>query len=278
MTEDAKDALAQVERIEALPIDPNQLNPAAIGRQIADDLKRRVEQLAKAWGCEPLEALKRHISGPGTWDESAWREQGLKDCRQLVAEEPDKLEWRDINILMEADAEEGWRALDKVVSLARMNRATGDTASEAVVTEMCGLQEKARFDGIRSELRSSWKPQPGLESILIDTMAQCLYLSELWMARHAHDLMHPPSHKYTHDERALRESGQKITPRLTLAEAFELSAGMCERWNKMFVRVARQLVQLRRYTIVVNGGLVNMAQQQQVNIGAGGGLERNDFE
>lgn len=56
-----------------------------------------------------------------------------------------------------------------------------------------------------------------------------------------------------------------IAPRLTESEALREAAEMVDRWNRMYLRVLRQLRDLRRYNppvVVNNGGQVNIGEQQ----------------
>lgn len=71
--------------------------------------------------------------------------------------------------------------------------------------------------------------------------------------------------------RSAYESGEWQPPRVSAVEYIEHATQMADRFNRMFLRILRQMRDLRRYAspvIVQNAGQVNIAADggQQVNV------------
>jgi hypothetical protein len=69
----------------------------------------------------------------------------------------------------------------------------------------------------------------------------------------------------------IRDQGKWSPPRISESQAMEQAAGMCDRFNRIFMRTLRGLRDLRRYSptvIVQNAEQVNVGQQQ-VNVANG---------
>ena len=95
--------------------------------------------------------------------------------------------------------------------------------------------------------------------MLIDTLAQALAVQEHWFRR----MMVLDALEDDADE-----PDERKPPRVAMATAIEQSAGMADRFNRIFMRALRQLRDLRRYTphvIVKNAGQVNVGGNQ-VNV------------
>lgn len=133
-----------------------------------------------------------------------------------------------------------------------------------------GPWEKAQILAIRRDLEDQCTPRNGLERSLFDMMAQALAAVHYWTRRLACWL----STNAASEQRHLKEFEGWRKPSITEAEAIEQAAGMVDRFNRIFLRTARTLRELRRTApplIVQNAGQVKVGQQQ-VNLA--GSLEK----
>lgn len=128
--------------------------------------------------------------------------------------------------------------------------------------------ELARFYSVRDAFVGKWQPRGGIESAMIDMLAQTFTLYLYWThIAHARAV-------------GLCENLEEITKHETwnkwrlpsdlVRESIETAHQMADRHNRMFLRTLRQMRDLRRYAppvIVNNGGQVNVANRQ-VNVTA----------
>jgi hypothetical protein len=113
---------------------------------------------------------------------------------------------------------------------------------------------------LREGFREEWQPRGGLEDALLDTLAQCQSAYLFWLGR-LQVLTTTEASRQTHQRNQERAWAP---PRVTEAEAVEQAAAMVERFNRLFLRTARTLRELRRATpvIVQGAGQVNVAERQ----------------
>jgi len=121
----------------------------------------------------------------------------------------------------------------------------------------------AQYLAIRDAFADQWQPQGGIESAMIDMLAMAFSLQMHW-AKVAHERV-----TRTHDEqrnptKRFESSGWKSPFQ---SDAVEQAHRLADGYNRQFLRVLRQLRDLRRYAPVViqNAQQVN-AGSQQVNV------------
>lgn len=134
--------------------------------------------------------------------------------------------------------------------------SSGHRAAHAVETDDANGQQRARFLAVRDELSNEWRPNTGLERLLIDTMSQAITMQERRLKRLVLlDTLDGPDGEPTPSQ----------APRGAIATAIEQAAGMVERFNRLFMRAVRQLRDLRRFApqvIVQNAAQVNVGNHQ----------------
>lgn len=132
--------------------------------------------------------------------------------------------------------------------------------------------KRAQFLAIRESFVEGWNPKDGIEMAMIDSMAisHCKYLhwSEIANQR---ETIETDRRKLDEERRTAEYTrGHWMPPRLGEAEAIEHAARMADSYNRAFLRILRQLRDLRRYSTPVT-----INNPAQVNIAADGGQQVN---
>lgn len=183
--------------------------------------------------------------------------------------QPKQIAWRHIMAVTEADALESLEIWGRVRDAADIELESGWRAAEIVGGFRAEPFEIAQFLSIRDSFADQWQPQGGIESALIDMMAVAYSLQMYWS-----ETAHRRAVQIHNNERGeLRRAESKgwKSPYQYEADAVEQAHRMADGYNRQFLRVLRQLRDLRRYSPVViqnNGGQVNVATDggQQVNV------------
>jgi hypothetical protein len=97
-------------------------------------------------------------------------------------EPPDQTSWWGLSSLMKAEPETAIALWERIKQTAREELENGHLAAETFDWNS-GPWDRAQFLAVRSSFRSEWKPQGGIESSLIDTMAQTYTAYMYWMQR-----------------------------------------------------------------------------------------------
>ena len=110
---------------------------------------------------------------------------------------------------------------------------------------------------------------------MVDTLAQCYFAWQYWLTRsfqvaNNQDTVIEQRAKNKKSERARYDEGDWQPPRVTAIEYLEHCTQMADRFNRMFLRVLRQMRDLRRYSVPVT-----INNPKQVNIAADGGQQVN---
>jgi hypothetical protein len=124
--------------------------------------------------------------------------------------------------------------------------------------------DRARFIALRHSLIEQWKPTNGIETSLIDTMAQAQTFYMQWMKTMSDWLSIEANEQ--HDK--YDKDGCWQPPRVSVYQAMEQEAAMADRFNRLFLRTLRQLRDLRRYTppvTIQSASQVNI-DGQQINV------------
>lgn len=191
-------------------------------------------------------------------------------CRREWAKEMPMREigWTEISALAEVSLGDGLAAWAKLKEAAENDLESGARAAQA----MGGYPSAwalAQFLAIRDAFCDEWQPRGGIESAMIDMLAVAFSLQMYWSS-----IAHERAIR-THDDQreAVKrfEAGGWKSPYQSEADAVEQAHRLADGYNRQFLRVLRQLRDLRRYAppvIVNNGGQVNVASQQ-VNVSNG---------
>jgi len=188
------------------------------------------------------------------------------------------LRWEDFGAATDGDAESGLALWQEVKEEAREELRSGHRAASVLETYYDQPMDRARFLVLRESLAEEWQPRGGIEWSLIDQMAQAYSEQERWtktLAKRSREGAardeEEVEQRNRKEERRWR-SGTWIPPRQSEADAVETAAQMMDRFNRMYLRLLRQLRDLRRYAppaVIVNqpGGQVNVADRQ-INVSA----------
>lgn len=193
-----------------------------------------------------------------------WRKKSLEEVKALPVR---SLSWSEIDQLAEEDPALALEAWGQIKEEAREELDNGWRGARAMEPDALsrGPIDRARFLAVRESLREEWLPRPGMESLLVDMLAQVHALYEEWLGRHVYRMAYPALKDRSEDAR-LREAGHHAAIRVSEAEELDQTAAMADRWLKAYLRIARSLRDLRRYPVLIqNAGQVNVGQQQ-VNV------------
>jgi len=118
----------------------------------------------------------------------------------------------------------------------------------------------AQYLVIRDSFADQWQPQGGIESAMIEMLAVAFSLQLYWSGI-AHDRA-MRVHDAQRDQLRRYESSGWKSPYQSEADAVDQAHRLADGYNRQFLRVLRQLRDLRRYTPVV------IQNAQQVNVGS----------
>ena len=181
------------------------------------------------------------------------------------------VDWNDLSMVSEVDAEEGALLWQRIRADAARDLRSGHRAARSCEVEEDGPMQRAQFLEVRRAFIESWQPHGGLEVILIDQMTEAYTQQLHWTAEFSKRSRESASFD-AEEARSRRNSeregfrwGSWTPPRQKEADAIAAAFEMADKWNRIFLRVLRQLRDLRRYTppvIINNGGQINVGQQQ----------------
>jgi hypothetical protein len=185
--------------------------------------------------------------------------EGLDRIRN---KQPRELTYNDLQTVVERDPEEALRMWGGMLDASHEYIASGAYAADFIGSHD-GLWGRAHFHMIRHAFFEDWQPRGGIESAMIEMMAQSFVLWNRWLNA-ATNIELNGFDTRREDERL------KYAPRPSDAEALNQALAMADRFNRMFMRTLRQMRDLRRYSapVVINN-------PQQVNVAAEGGQQVN---
>ncbi|SRR6266540_6674861 len=230
-----------------------------------------VESLARELGRAYLRMItfhRDHLGMSAAEADQRARDPGSAEYRAGIIESPpDQASWLGLSTLAEHDPEATWRVWERIKAEARAELDSGHRAASTFEWDDSPW-ERARFLAIRQAFRDEWQPRGGIESALVDTLAQA-YTGYLFWTQRLH-IQSVTEGKAC--DRKLKRDGYWQPPRLETAAALDQAAAMADRFDRMFLRTLRALRDLRRYTppvLVQNVGQLNLGGQQ-VNVSQAG--------
>jgi hypothetical protein len=234
-----------------------QAEARAVVDKLARSFKSTVDFYKACYTPEDMKKVEAMIEGDRT-------EQGRERARN---QPPREVSWYDISLLADGDMNEALEVWGRVRLLA-IDELESGMYSAQVVGEHTPL-ERARFLAIRDSLLDSWQSRNGIESALLEMMAQTFSLFLYWTAI-AHERATNRHDKQQKETGRFETSGWK-SPYQSEVDAIDQAHRLADSYNRQFLRTLRQLRDLRRYVppvIVNNGGQVNVAADggQQVNL------------
>lgn len=214
---------------------------------------------------DAIEFYKAEWGGGHSHDEAVEKVLEMDEWRRGYVKglEPEKISWGHIAAIAQinmGDSSALWvrireAATEEFVSGRRAGKVTGSNAEPYTL---------AQFFAIRDSFADQWKPQGGIEWAMIDMLVISYSLQMYWsqMAYRRSVDMHVSQEK---DLRCYKTRGWK-SPYQYEADAVDQAERLADSYNRQFLRVLRQLRDLRRYTVVIqnNGGQVNVGNQQIV--------------
>ena len=196
------------------------------------------------------EALKHH----------EWRR------RYIESVSLEEIRWGDLAAVGEINSEDGVRLWSRIRMAADDELESGKRGAR-VAGENGDPFALARYLAIRDSFADQWKPQGGIESAMVEMLAISYSLQVYWStiaherATRSHDAQREALKRY--------EAGGWKSPYQSEADAVDQAHRLADGYNRQFLRVLRQLRDLRRYAPVViqNAQQVNVGNQQ-LNVSA----------
>ena len=138
----------------------------------------------------------------------------------------------------------------------------------------------ARYLGVRESFIAEWQPKGGIETALIDMLAQSYFQWQYWLEQTVKrsETREREEHPEYQQWKRLRKEEHKmkgwgdgywLRPLVSESAALQEAVQMADRFNRIFMRTLRQLRDLRRYSPVT------INNPNQVNIAADGGQQIN---
>ena len=207
---------------------------------------------------EPDGALQRQSppGEPGAATEPADLEQ-IRHCP------PQKVSLTDLRRLNAADPALGRARLKEIIEAVQSGVESGYHASNALHGCVASLWNRALFVAVRQSFFKAWQPRNGLETNLLDQMAQYESLRMVWCdVLGGHTALARLNVRPDADKLA---AGKRPAP--ISRETTELAARMIENCQRLYLRALRALMDLRRRpTLIVRSvKQVNVAHRQ-VNV------------
>lgn len=229
------------------------------------ETKALLDRLAPVYGQHVAFYAREYGRHPDAETPEEMAEGFAEYSRKVAAETPPrKLTWRHLSAVSRHDIRAGIELWEKIKQEAREHVATGAHTVEIVYPNTSPF-DRARHFAVREEMAEGWQPQNGVEHALVDMLAVNY---GLWL--HWTGIAHGWATGFV--EREPRDGAEYThtwkPPRVSESEAVEQAHRLADSYNRQFLRVLRQLRDLRRYAppvIVNNGGQVNVANQQ-VNV------------
>lgn len=211
-----------------------------------------------------IEFYKSDWGGAHSHAEAVGQAESMNEWRREKIDrvQPEKIRWTDISAVGEVDPRQGVELWARIREAADNDLESGRRAASVTGcnTEPFTL---AQFVGIRDSFADQWQPNGGIEFAMIDMMAitYSLYLYWSGIAHQRSTQMHDDQRK---DIKQSESKGWK-SPFQHEAGAVDQAHRLADGYNRQFLRVLRQLRDLRRYAPVIiqnNGGQVNVGAQQ----------------
>lgn len=268
-------ALRRTERVHIVqPAEGNEIEKRRVIETSVEQAEGRqiVVELAHAF-ISTVEFYKAEYGGAKPHDEAVKDALAMSERRRewLEGLQPEKVDWGHIAAVAEVSV------ADSLTLWARVREAADDELSSGRrAAKITGSNTQAyalaQFLAIRDSFADQWQPQGGIESAMIDMLAVSFSLQMHWSTiayqrtEHRHDEQRKEVQRF--------ESGGWKSPYQSEADAVDQAHRLADSYNRQFLRVLRQLRDLRRYAPVViqnNGGQVNVATDggQQVNVSRG---------
>ena len=267
---------------------PRRLSAAAEDYQTTVEQRAEADVLAaqflKEYGSRKRGAydlLKRYPNDEGI--QSYWTEERIEDhatgaeesaaIETLRGKPFDEVTYHDLHAAAVQDERQTFAVYSAMTEAVKDHVEAGVRASSAM--GFSKPYERIEFAVIRKGFIDEWQPRGGIEMALIDMLAQSYTAWQFWLgsAMDGARNVDMPSDQITR-KTTVFEKGSWEGPRLTQKEWYDHAMQMADRFNRVFLRVLRQMRDLRRYSspvVIQNAGQVNVAADggQQMNVQQG---------
>ncbi len=225
-----------------------------------------VREMARAFA-DTMEFYKTDWGGAKPNDEAFKEALQRNEWRRGYVDglEPEKVDWGHLAAVAEVDINDSLAIWARLRETANDELESGRRAA-AIVGDRKEPYALAQFLAIRDSFADQWQPNGGIESAMIDMMTIAFSLQMYWSTV-AHQRAIQTHDNQEKDLSRYENKGWK-SPYQYEAGAIEQAYKLADSYNRQFLRVLRQLRDLRRYAPVIiqnNGGQVNVGAQQ-VNI------------
>jgi hypothetical protein len=179
---------------------------------------------------------------------------------EMVRTDPvEQIAWWTLSTAMEHDPEAALAAWKRIGDAARQEWQSGHRTAQSL--ERGGTPwDRARFLALRETFRDDWKPRDGIESALVDLLAQSFGMYLRWMERLE---LYVETECRAEDSKLARE-GYWMPPRIGEAKWMAWCAEQAEAAHRRFLMTLKSLQDLRRLPAVsiTTIGQLNLAQNQ----------------
>jgi len=217
---------------------------------------------------ETIEFYKKDFGEPLSHDEAIKETLERYECRRnaVAGLQPQKVTWGHIAAVAQVNPDDALTLWARVRQAAEDELESGKRGAE-VAGHNANPFARAQYLAIRDAFADQWQPQGGIESGMIEMMAVAYSLQLYWNTV-AHDRAVSVHNDQRDQLKRFASSGWK-SPYQSEADAVDQAHRLADGYNRQFLRVLRQLRDLRRYAPVViqNAQQVNVGNQQ-LNVSA----------
>lgn len=213
-----------------------------------------------------IEFYKKDFGDPKTHDAAVKETLQIYECRRnyVTGLQPQEVNWGHLAAVAEASTDDALDLWARVRQAADDELQSGKRGAE-VAGHNADPYAVAQYLAIRDSFADQWKPQGGIESAMVEMLAVSYSLQMYWSTV-AHDRAMRVCDAQTESSKRYESSGWKL-PYQSETDAVDQAHRLADGYNRQFLRVLRQLRDLRRFAPVViqNAQQVNVGNQQ-VNI------------
>jgi hypothetical protein len=207
-----------------------------------------------------VEFYKSEYGGSKTHEEALAETLRCHESRRHYVEglAIEEIGWGHIAAVAEVNTDDCFKLWSRVRGAADDELQSGKRGAK-VAGENTTPFSFAQYLAIRDSFADQWQPRGGIESAMIEMLAIAYSLQMYWSgiahdrALRVHDAQREALKRY--------EAGGWKSPYQSEADAVEQAHRLADGYNRQFLRVLRQLRDLRRYAPVV------IQNAQQVNVG-----------
>jgi hypothetical protein len=237
--------------VEGIPVAATSSDPddeiGSLARELARGHSDLIDQFQRYAGMEAMEAAEAAHTP---------RDHALERVRTAP---PDQLSWSTLSQAVRHDPTVTRAAWERIKGAARQELSSGHRTAKSL--ERAGTPwDRARFLALRDAFRDDWQPRGGVESALIDLLAQSFGAYLHWSERLS---LYVDSQCETEDVK-LKQDGYWMPPRVTEAQWMTWCAEQANAAHRRFLMTLKTMQDLRRLPAVsiTTVGQLNIAQKQ----------------